>query len=111
MGKDITPILAGWDYDHDELQVRIVAGDDGREKIQMRVDLGLLQMEIDGRPDGQRPAGFESLLDHVAVMPGAVDACTVDGEIVVPQEGGFYGGWITSRVVGPFKGVPGSLGW
>jgi uncharacterized protein (DUF427 family) len=55
--------------------------------------------------------GFETLVDHVAVMPGAMDACTVDGEIVVPQEGGFYGGWITSRVVGPFKGSPGTRGW
>ena len=52
-----------------------------------------------------RPAaGFDVLVDHVAVMPAAMDACTVDGEVVVPQEGGFYGGWITSRVVGPFKG-------
>jgi uncharacterized protein (DUF427 family) len=55
--------------------------------------------------------GFEVLVGHVAVMPGAMDACTVDGEIVVPQEGGFYGGWITSRVVGPFKGAPGTRGW
>jgi len=55
--------------------------------------------------------GFDALLDHVAVMPGAMDRCTVDGEVVVPQEGGFYGGWITSRVVGPFKGRPGSWGW
>ncbi len=44
-------------------------------------------------------------------MPGAMQRCTVDGEVVQPQEGGFYGGWITSRVVGPFKGVPGSWGW
>jgi uncharacterized protein (DUF427 family) len=59
-----------------------------------------------------RPSpGFEALVDHVAVMPGAMDACTVDGELVVPQEGGFYGGWITSRVVGPFKGGAGSWGW
>jgi len=59
-----------------------------------------------------RPApGFETMLDHVAVMPGAVDLCRIDGEVVVPQEGGFYGGWITSRVVGPFKGGPGSRGW
>jgi len=56
-------------------------------------------------------AGFEALVDHVAVMPSLVDACFVDGERVVPQEGGFYGGWVTSRVVGPFKGVPGSWGW
>ena len=56
-------------------------------------------------------AGFEELADAVAVMPGLVDRCTVDGETVVPQPGGFYGGWITSRVTGPFKGGPGTLGW
>ncbi|MCA1684465.1 MAG: UvrB/UvrC motif-containing protein [Planctomycetia bacterium] len=63
MSKDITAIVSGWDYEPDELQVRIVAGDDGRDKIQMRVDLGLYQMEISGRPDGARPEGFESLLE------------------------------------------------
>lgn len=63
MSKDIGPILAGWDHDPDEMQVRIIPGDDNREKLQMRVDLGLLQMEIAGRPDGQRPEGGESLLD------------------------------------------------
>lgn len=56
-------------------------------------------------------AGFERLRGHWAVMPGAPLHCTVDGEEVVPQEGGFYGGWITSTVVGPFKGGPGSMGW
>jgi len=55
--------------------------------------------------------GFEALVDHVAVMPAAVDRCVVAGETVVPQPGDFYGGWITSRVVGPFKGIPGSWGW
>ncbi|MGZ5403351.1 MAG: DUF427 domain-containing protein [Nocardioides sp.] len=55
--------------------------------------------------------GFEMLVDHVAVMPASVDACFVDGERVVAQPGGFYGGWITSRVAGPFKGAPGSWGW
>jgi uncharacterized protein (DUF427 family) len=59
-----------------------------------------------------RPSpGFESLLGHVAVMPGLVDRCTVDGERVVAQAGGFYGGWVTARVVGPFKGEPGTSGW
>ena len=48
----------------DEPQVRIVPGDDGLEKIQMRIDLGLLQMELSGRPDGQRPFDHESLLDY-----------------------------------------------
>lgn len=55
--------------------------------------------------------GYEALRDHVAVMPGAMDACFVDGERVRAQDGGFYGGWITDRVVGPFKGSPGSWGW
>ena len=59
----------------------------------------------------QPAAGFEEIRAHLAVMPGLVDRCTVDGELVVPQEGGFYGGWITSGVVGPFKGGPGSRGW
>jgi hypothetical protein len=64
LSKDITPILDGWDYDSDELQVRIVEGLDGLDKIQMRVDLGLIQMELEGRPDGVRPFGFDSLLDY-----------------------------------------------
>ena len=55
--------------------------------------------------------GFEPLRDKVALYPGAMDSCEVNGEHVTPQEGGFYGGWITSRVVGPFKGGPGTLGW
>ena len=55
--------------------------------------------------------GFAPLADHVAFYAAPMDRCEVDGEIVVPQPGGFYGGWITSAVVGPFKGVPGSRGW
>jgi hypothetical protein len=63
LSKDITAVLDGWDYEPDGLLVRIVAGDDGRDKIQIRVDLGLMQLELSGRPDGTRPEGFESLLD------------------------------------------------
>ena len=55
--------------------------------------------------------GYEKLAGAIAVMAGRVDRCTVNGEEVVPQPGGFYGGWITSGVVGPFKGGPGSMGW
>lgn len=58
------------------------------------------------------PSGaFAALIGHVALYAGAVDECFVAGERVVPQPGGFYGGWITSSVAGPFKGVPGSRGW
>lgn len=56
-------------------------------------------------------AGFEVLADRVALYPAMMDACEVNGETVTPQAGGFYGGWITSRVVGPFKGEPGTMGW
>jgi uncharacterized protein (DUF427 family) len=55
--------------------------------------------------------GFEPIRDHVAFYAGPMDACYVGDERVTPQPGGFYGGWITSHVVGPFKGVDGSWGW
>ncbi len=54
---------------------------------------------------------FARLKDHVAFYAAPFDACTVDGERVTPQPGGFYGGWITSHEAGPFKGVPGSRFW
>jgi hypothetical protein len=62
--KDITPVLKGWDYEPGTINVRKVAGADGLPKLQMRLDLGLLQMEMNGRPDGVRPHGCESLLDY-----------------------------------------------
>ena len=62
-----------------------------------------------GYPEPTR--GFEAIAGHLAVYPALVDRCTVDGEVVQPQPGGFYGGWITSRVTGPFKGGPGTRGW
>jgi uncharacterized protein (DUF427 family) len=56
-------------------------------------------------------ARYAAIRDHVAVYPEAMDACSVDGVPVEPQPGGFYGGWVTPRVVGPFKGEPGTLHW
>lgn len=56
-------------------------------------------------------AGFEAIAGYLAFYPQAMDACWVDDEQVAPNVGDFYGGWITSTVVGPFKGGPGSLGW
>jgi uncharacterized protein (DUF427 family) len=55
--------------------------------------------------------GFRTLRDHLAFYAGPFEGCFVDGERVTPQPGGFYGGWITSHVAGPFKGVPGSRLW
>ena len=55
--------------------------------------------------------GYVGIAGYLAFYAGSMDACTVDGEPVQAQPGGFYGGWITSEIVGPFKGVPGTAGW
>lgn len=55
--------------------------------------------------------GYEVLADRVAVYAAPMDRCIVAGETVRPQPGGFYGGWVTDDLAGPFKGVPGSMGW
>jgi uncharacterized protein (DUF427 family) len=54
---------------------------------------------------------FLPIKDYLAFYPQRMSACFVDGERVQANEGGFYGGWITSKIVGPFKGGPGSAGW
>lgn len=64
VSKDIAPILKGWDYESGTINVRKVIGLDGVPKLQMRLDLGLLQMEMSGRPDGEKPHGCESLLEY-----------------------------------------------
>ena len=56
-------------------------------------------------------ARYEVLRGHVAFYPGRVDAAWVGDEQVTPQDGDFYGGWITSEIEGPFKGGPGTAGW
>jgi uncharacterized protein (DUF427 family) len=54
--------------------------------------------------------GFEAIRDHLSFYPARLQ-CFVDGARVVPQPGGFYGGWITAELVGPMKGEPGSADW
>lgn len=60
-------------------------------------------------PDPAR--GFDALAARIALYPGLMDSCEIDGELVASQAGDFYGGWITSQIVGPFKGGPGTTGW
>jgi uncharacterized protein (DUF427 family) len=54
---------------------------------------------------------FRDILDHLAFYASRVDACWIGNERVIAQEGDFYGGWITPRIVGPFKGGAGTRGW
>ena len=68
-------------------------------------DLGEYHLGLLARDDATAIKG------HLAFYPHLVDACYVDGERVQAQAGGFYGGWITSDIVGPFKGEPGTWGW
>jgi uncharacterized protein (DUF427 family) len=55
--------------------------------------------------------GFEAIRGYLAFYAGKVDEAWVGDERATPQPGGFYGGWVTSRIVGPIKGEPGSMGW
>ncbi len=64
MSGDISSILKEWDDDPDSESIRRIVGSDGREKVQIRVQFGLLQLEADGRPDGKKPYGHESFLEY-----------------------------------------------
>ena len=59
----------------------------------------------------QPTPNFKSIQEYFSFYPSLMDACYVNDELVKPQAGGFYGGWITADVVGPFKGEPGTWGW
>ena len=59
----------------------------------------------------QPTPAFEAIKDYIAFYAAPMDGCYVDGEKVTPQPGGFYGGWITNDIVGPFKGEAGTWGW
>lgn len=64
MNFDISNLLENWDYQPGQIIVRKLTGRDGQDKIQLRVDLGLLQMNAEGRPDGKRPMGHPTLFEY-----------------------------------------------
>lgn len=74
------------------------------------VQVGGVRVEAGAWSYPQPTPGFSDLADHVAFYP-AQFRCSVDDELVTPQPGGFYGGWVTGDLAGPFKGDPGTLGW
>ncbi len=114
-GKDLSRMLREWNYDSSKLNVRRIIGEDGREKIQLRVDLGILQMEVDGRPDGRRPHGRESLLDHYlgALKAHRKDRGSVTGFVLskddcldLQQEAvQYYHRYLSLFYLGDFEGV------
>jgi len=64
MDPDLDPLLDQWPYNPSQVNARFITSADGSPKVQLRLDLGILQMHLDGRPDGQRPFGFESWLAY-----------------------------------------------
>ncbi|MEM8834587.1 MAG: UvrB/UvrC motif-containing protein [Planctomycetota bacterium] len=84
---DLTELLREWTYESGHINVRVISGEDGLPKIQMRVDLGVLQMEVSGRPDGLRPHGCESLLEyHEMRLDGEpIDGDTFDDDAPEPS--------------------------
>ena len=63
--EDITEILKSWPHEFGTLNVRIIEADDGRELLQLRIELGVVQMEMEGRPDGIEQEGYDSLLSKI----------------------------------------------
>ena len=78
MSKDLTQLLQDWPYEPGQINVRLVEADDGRPLVQLRLDLGMLQMEMSGRPDGQTIDGFESVLE---MHEEAIDEATTEEEL------------------------------
>jgi len=96
MNRDLTAILEEWPYEPGVVNVRVIEGQDGEPRIQLRLDLGLLQMTMAGRPDGQRPEGYESVLElyeskldeAIAGAVGEMDDEDDDGGVGGSRSGG-----------------------
>jgi len=107
-----------WYIPPDDVTQRVLRRSDRRsfcewkgEAIYWHVDLGdTVLRDVAWSYPNPTPA-FAALRDHLAFYAAPFDRCTVDGEVVRAQPGGFYGGWITADLAGPFKGGPGSMGW
>ena len=111
---DISPVLKSWEYDlRQDMMVRRVPGKDGKMKVQMRLDLGILQMEEEGRPDGKKPHGMESLLAYfenitskIEIKQGSVPDFKLDKDdcYALQQEGiQFYYRYLCFFQLGDYK--------
>jgi hypothetical protein len=85
---DLSQILDQWPHEPGKVQVRLIEGQDGESRIQVRLDLGIIQMHTEGRPDGQRPRGFDSLLEfHEARLDEhTAEQGSSQGFVLSPEE-------------------------
>src|SRR2546427_4101102 len=112
MSLDLNTILKDWGHESGTIKVRKITGLDGREKLQLRVDLGVLQMEITGRPDGRRPHNCESLLEYHqkratrAEQKGEAYELTAEQCAELQQEGiQYYHRYLSLFQINDFEGV------
>ncbi len=112
MNLDLNNLLEGWPHEPGQIRVRKVAGNDGKEKLQLRIDLGLIQMELSGRPDGEEPHGAESLLEWQKERAAEAEASDAPFSLS-PEECGelqqegvqYYHRYISLFQLGEFGGV------
>lgn len=112
MSLDLNTVLRDWSHENGKIKVRKIVGLDGREKLQLRVDLGVLQMEVMGRPDGVRPHGCESLLEYHqqraarAVQRGENYELSIEQCAELQQEGiQYYHRYLSLFQINDFPGV------
>jgi hypothetical protein len=112
MSLDLNTILKDWPHENGNIKVRKIAGLDGREKLQLRVDLGVLQMELTGRPDGRRPHNCDSLLEYHqrrsarAEAKGETYELTPEQCAELQQEGiQYYHRYLSLFQINDFEGV------
>mgnify|MGYP003958261555 FL=1 len=80
MNYDIGDLLNEWPFNPDEFTARRIRAKSGKERIQIRIDMGVLQLELDGRPDGQHPQGCASLLEYYRAQVDTTENFTLDEE-------------------------------
>src|SRR5215467_8242914 len=112
MSLDLNTITDDWPYESGSIKVRKITGLDGREKLQLRVDLGVLQMEMTGRPDGRRPHNCESLLEYHQKRAGRAEQKGEGYELTpeqcaeLQQEGiQYYHRYLSLFQINDFEGV------
>jgi hypothetical protein len=112
MSLDLNTILKDWPHENRAIKVRKIVGLDGRPKLQLRIDLGVLQMEVTGRPDGVRPHGCESLLTHHQLRAAQKEAegetyeLTPEQCAALQQEGiQYYHRYLSLFQINDFAGV------
>lgn len=114
MSLDLANLLRDWPYEPGQITVRVIEGDDGEPKVQMRLDLGLIQMEVSGRPDGQRPHGYESFLDYYEAMLEEYEPTDEEDQFVLTGEDcrllreeavQYYHRYVSLMILGDYMGV------